>query len=46
MLARDLGMTVEQLGRDMDYTEYVQWVALYEVEAEEQRRAMKKAQGK
>jgi hypothetical protein len=46
VLARDLGMTVEQLGREMDYLEYVQWVALYEVEGDEQRRAMKKAQGK
>lgn len=39
-------MTVEQLGRDMDYAEYVQWIALYEVEGEEHRRAMKRAQGK
>ena len=30
----------------MDYTEYVQWIALYEVEGEEQARALKKAQGK
>lgn len=46
MLARDLGLTVEQLGQAMDYGEYVQWIALYEVEGEEQQRAMKKAQGK
>lgn len=45
MLARDLGMTVEQLGESMDYTEYIEWIALYEVEGEEQQRALKKAQG-
>ena len=39
-------MTVEQLGEAMDYREYVQWIALYEVEGEEHRRAMKKATGK
>ncbi len=37
-------MTVEELGERMEYTEYVQWTALYEVEAEEQRRALKRAQ--
>lgn len=44
MLARDLGMTVAELGARMDYTEYVQWIALYEVEGEEQKRAIKRAQ--
>lgn len=37
-------MTVEQMGESMDYGEYVQWIALYEVEGEEQQRAMKRAQ--
>lgn len=46
ILARDLGMTVEQLGVALDYQEYVQWIALYEVEGEEQKRAMKRAEGK
>jgi hypothetical protein len=45
MLARDLGMTVEELNERMDYTEYVQWIALYEIEGEEQQRAMKRARG-
>ena len=45
MLARDLGMTVEELGERMDYTEYVRWIALYEVEGEERQREMKRAQG-
>ena len=39
-------MTVEQLGQAMDYTEYVQWIALYEVEGDEQQRALKRAKGK
>lgn len=45
ILARDLGMTVEQMSQSLDYAEYVQWLALYEVEGEEQQRAMKRAQG-
>lgn len=36
-------MTVEELDQRMDYTEYDQWIALYEVEGEEQQRAMKRA---
>jgi hypothetical protein len=36
-------MTVEQLGA-MDYREYVQWMALYEVESDEMKQAMKRAQ--
>jgi len=43
ILARDLGMTVEQLGEALDYTEYIQWDALYELEQEERARAMKRA---
>jgi hypothetical protein len=46
VLARDLGMTVEELDQRMDHIEYQQWIALYEVEGEEQQRAMRKAQGK
>ena len=38
-------MTVEELGERMDYREYVQWIALYEVEGEQHKRAMKRAQG-
>ena len=38
-------MTVEELGERMDYAEYVRWIAFYEVEGEEQQRAMKRAQG-
>lgn len=45
ILARDLGMTVEQLRVAMDYREYVRWDALYELEAEDRQRAMKRAQG-
>ena len=45
ILARDLGMTVEQLGESLDYTEYIQWDALYELEQEERARAIKRAQG-
>lgn len=44
MLARDLAMTVAELGERMDYIEYVQWLALYAVEGEEQKRAIKRAQ--
>ena len=29
----------------MAYSEYVQWIALYEIEGEEQQRAIKRAQG-
>lgn len=36
-------MTVEELGARMTAEEYHQWIALYEVEAEEQQRAMKRA---
>lgn len=42
ILARDLGMTVEELGERLDYQEYIHWIALYEVEGEETKRAMKK----
>lgn len=38
-------MTVEQLRVAMDYREYVRWDALYELEAEDRQRAMKRAQG-
>lgn len=38
-------MTVEELGERMNCLEYQQWIALYEVEGEEQQRAMKRAQG-
>lgn len=44
LLARDLGMTVERLRAEMSSEEYEQWVALYSVEAEEQKRAIKRAQ--
>lgn len=37
-------MTVEELSERMDYREYIQWIALYEVEGEETKRAMKRAQ--
>lgn len=39
-------MTVEELDQRMDYTEYDQWIALYEVEGEERQREIRKAQGK
>jgi len=39
-------MTVEQLGQAMDSREYTHWIALYEVEGEEQQRALRRAQGK
>lgn len=44
LLARDLGMTVERIRAEMDNLEYELWMALYSVEAEEQKRAMKRAQ--
>ena len=37
-------MTVEELSARMSCCEYMQWAALYEVEAEEQKLAMKRAQ--
>ncbi|BFU90167.1 MAG: hypothetical protein NTAFB01_13540 [Nitrospira sp.] len=37
-------MTVEDLSDRLDYREYVQWQALYEVEGEELKRQMKRAQ--
>ncbi len=43
LIARDLGMTVEQMGEAMSVQEYFQWLALYAVETEEHERAMKRA---
>lgn len=36
-------MTVEELGERMLAEEYEQWIAFYEVEGEEQKRAIKRA---
>ena len=34
-LARELGMTVRELGERMSSTELVEWMALYKIEASE-----------
>jgi hypothetical protein len=43
MLARDLGMTVEELGERLTAPEYQEWQALYVVEAKERKHAADKA---
>lgn len=44
MLVRDLSYrTVEELNDTMPYYEYIKWIALYEVEGEEQKRAIQRA---
>ena len=39
MLARDLGMTVGELGARMGYREFVSWIRFYAEEADSGRRA-------
>jgi hypothetical protein len=39
ILARDLGMTRDELRARMSTAEYTEWLALYTLEAEERERA-------
>ena len=43
-LARDLGMTVAELGRRMSYHEFVAWSAFYDAEAELAEKARRQQQ--
>jgi len=45
-LARDLGMTVKELGERMTQREFCEWMAFYWAEAKEIEAAQKKAASK
>ena len=42
-IARDLGMTVAELGRRMSAREFYEWAAFYKWEAAEQAKAQREA---
>ena len=44
-LARELGMTVEQLLREMDSREYIEWMAFFAIDNEEREQQRKQRQG-
>lgn len=43
ILARDLGMTRSRLRRVMSAREYIDWLALYSLEADEREQALERA---
>jgi hypothetical protein len=45
-LARDLSMTVAELFERVHPTELTWWMAFYNIEAEDEAKAMKEAKGK
>ena len=41
-LAKDLGLTVKQVLTEMSVDEFAGWAAFYKLEADEQRKAMRR----
>ena len=46
VLARDLGMTVADLGRRMSSAEFTDWIAFYKLEQDDRKAAMRDARAK